>query len=351
MTSPPGAAPSWRKALLQALLVLAAGAAVGAAGFATEQRLHVWEPAVASTATGGWLVTGSPTLRPVAPVVVGGRLAWRQGRNLCLLDLLSGEPRVIGVAPRGVTITAPAADGDLVAWLETPQGVASSRPAHLWVYEAKRRRRQSFAVGPRAASPAVDGGRVAWFNGGRVPDVRALDVATGRRSTIVEGPSTAGPVVAGGGYVGWLRWGGVRRAPRVVVSEGATEKPVVVRLAEDEASGVADIQMRRGVLLWSVRRGLATTIVAYDVRSRRRTTVAAGVVAAAATDGKLVVWATPADGSPEWVILGSRIRGDRPAEIARLTSAPTSLAVGDGWLAWTFADGASPGLQAQRIAL
>ena len=138
-----------------------------------------------TTSTGGWRVAGPSGLRPVAPALAGEHLAWGQGPYTCVLELDSGDTHVVGAAPRGASIWPPATGGRYVAWIEQPRsGNGSSR---LWVYDADRGRRQSFTVSPGAATTAVTGDLIVWYDGGSPGRVKTLDMRSGERTTIAEG--------------------------------------------------------------------------------------------------------------------------------------------------------------------
>jgi hypothetical protein len=345
-----GLAGRWLKPSVIALLVVVAGALAGVAGFAAEQRFADWDPSVDAAATGGWRVAGSAELRPVGPEVAGGRLVWNQGPYTCTLTLDSGETHVVGVAPPWMTAGSPAADGSRTAWLEVPRDAGERRHGQVWAYDAVRGRRQSWVVGTGSTWPAVDGALVAWLDGGGAPTVRVLNTTTGHQSVIARAPGIVGPVLAGGGLVGWLRMGVNGSGPVVVLRDpagGATTTVPLARRGEDAAAG--DVQLAAGVLVWSVQSEEETRIVVRDLRSRRSRVVARGAVSSPATDGSLVVWVA-ADGSDGCVVRGLRRVGGGVVELARPAAWPSSLAVGDGWIAWVLDQGNDSILVAERIA-
>jgi hypothetical protein len=350
---PPAAsrpARSWLLACVLALLVVVAGALLGVAGFAGEQRLAVWDPSVAATATGGWRIAGSSGLRPVDPVIADGRLVWNQGPNIVTLDLVSGETHVVGVAPRWMAAGPPAAAGSRVAWLEVPRIHDRRRAGRVWVYDAARGRRWSLAAGAESTSPATDGELVAWLDGGVVPTVRDVDTATGRQATIARAPGIVEPVLADDGFVGWLRTRADGRGPRVVLRDPAAGTTTTVPLGRQKKdSAVGDVQLRGGVLVWSVRSERETVVMTHDLRSGRSRVVARGDVESPATDGDLVAWVA-ADERTGCVVRGLRLAGGAVADLARPATRPSSLAVGDGWIAWALSGGPSPSLVLERIA-
>jgi len=351
LTRGPDAAPPtghpWRRAVALALLVLLVGAALGAAGFAAEQRAFVWKPAVSETSGGGWRVTGSAGLRPTAPAIAGGRLAWGQGAYTCVLELDAGDTHVVGAAPRGTSIWPPAAGERYVAWIEQPESDDGS--ARLWVYDADRGRRQSFAVSSGSATPAVSGDLVAWFDGAGSPRVLTLDMSTGRRSVIAEGPDVDYPVVAGDGLVGWLQPVGEGGAPSVALREIAGGRTTTVKLAADGSGlSVGDIQMAGQTLLWTLQ-GRTSTIAVHDVPSGVTRTIASGMVGSPATDGEVVIWTTADDESGAPVVRGVTLADDTKLEVGRPAGWPGSLAIQGDWVAWTLNEGSWSYLEAVRL--
>jgi len=333
----------WRRAVILALLVLVVGAALGAAGFAAEQRAFVWKPSVSETSDGGWLVTGSAGLRPDVPVIADGRLVWGQGPYTCVLDLDDGDTHVVGAAPRGTSIWPPAADGRYVAWIEMPGDDAQGGPTQLWIYDADRGRRHSFTVTPGAATTAVDGDLVAWFDGGQTPRVVALDMGTQDRSVIAQGEGLDYPVLAGDGLVGWLQPRADGRAPSVVLYDIDSGEETTVKLAADGSGlSVGDIQLCGRILLWTLQGATTTSIVVHDVHSGTSSVIASGAVENPATDGEVIVWVVTDDPSGTPVVRG-RTLGDGAAgaefEVGRPKTWPSSLAVGGQWVAWSFDDG------------
>ena len=337
------AAPAnpWRRAILLALLVLAVGSALGAVGFAAEQRLFVWKPDVKALPGGGWRITGSAGLRPLAPALAGDRLAWSQAGYTCLMELASGDTKVIGAASRVTDLWPPALDTRSAAWLESDKNGVD--PAHLWVYDIGRGRRVAHRAGAAAEAPALSDPFVAWLDD--QPDghreVTALDVETGRRSALVTGDGLSSPVIAGDDAVGWLLQPTGDAAPTVVVRDLGTGTETAIMLAS-AGSGltVGDIQMAGRLVLWTQRSSRTTRIVAYDLESRQTTTVADGAVETPATDGEVVVWAQPDGTSPHGCVVMMRgLGGGPPSVAARPAAWPAGLAVGGGRLAWVINDG------------
>jgi hypothetical protein len=332
-------APSWRRPLLLALLVLLAGAALGATAFAVEQHSFVWEPRVGSTSDGGWRITGSAGLRPTSPAFAGDRLAWNQGAYTCVLELGSGDTHVIGVAARGSVVWPPAAGARYVAWIEVPRGFGGG---FLWVYDVERGRRQHFTVGTEAATPAVAGDLVAWYDvaPGGTPRVETLDMGTGLRTVLAEGADIEYPVLGGDGALGWVTRAGEGGAPSVVVRDLATQTDTSVALAaEGSGLSVGNVQLGGRVLLWTLTSAASTRVVVYDVDTRATTVVANGVISEAATDGDTVVWATGEDSAGPCVVRGRRLDAADAHEVGRPDAWPSSMAVAPGWVAWSYDEG------------
>jgi hypothetical protein len=338
----------WRRAIAIALLVLVAGGALGAAGFAAEQRAFVWKPQVTATANGGWRVTGPSGLRPTAPSLAGGHLVWGQGPYTCVLELDSGDSHVVGAAPRGTSIWPPAAGERYVAWIERPR--STDGPSRLWVYDTDRGRRQSFAAGAGAATTAVTGDLVVWYEGGSPGRVLSLDMRSGERATIAEGDDVDYPVLAGDGMVGWLRSGPEGSAPSVAIHDLKTgQESTVVLAADGSGVSVGDIEMAGATLIWTLGGGEGTSLVVHDVPSRVSRVAARGAIEVPATDGQVVLWAAKDDTSGTPVIRGLTLADDTGFELVRPSAWPTALAVGSGWLAWAVADGSWSYLETQRL--
>lgn len=350
VAAPSASGHPWRRAVLLALLVLVAGAGLGAAGFAAEQHAFVWKPSVSAASNGGWRVTGSAGLRPTAPVIAGGHLVWGQGSYTCVLELDSGATHVVGAAPRGTSIWPPAADERYVAWIEMPRDDAQGDPARLWVYDADRGRRQSFAVGPGAATTAVCGDVVAWYDGAERARVMRLDMRSEDRSVLARGEDVDFPVLAGDGVVGWLQTGSKGSAPSVALRDLETGTVTTVRLAAD-GSGVrvGDILMAGHTVLWTLQVETTTSILVHDTTSGVSRVIAGGAVEHPVTDGDLVVWATADGSSGSPVIRAHSLADDTEFDAARPADWPSSLALGGGWLAWTSDEGSWTHLEVLRL--
>lgn len=350
--TPVRAAPSssWRRPFLIAFLVLLAGAALGAAAFAAEQHAFVWEPGVSATPDGAWRITGSEGLRPVSPVLAGDRLVWGQGPYTCVLELASGDTHVVGAAARGSSVWPPAAGPRYVAWIEVDREAVGE--GVLWVYDVESGRRRRFAVGREAATPAVAGKTVAWYDEGAdgTPRVETLVMDTGRREILAQGVDIRYPVLGGDGVVGWVtRAGAEGGAPRVVIHDLATGTVTTLPLAGDGSGlSVGDLQLTGKVLLWSLTSAATTRVVAYDVDTHATTVIASGVVSAPATDGEIVVWASGEDTSGACVVLGRRLDGTDASEVGRPAAWPTSMTVGPEWVAWAVDEGQQTYLEAGR---
>jgi hypothetical protein len=353
--TPVRAAPpsSWRRPLLIAFLVLLAGAALGAAAFTAEQHAFVWEPSVNSTPDGGWRITGSEGLRPVSPVLTGERLIWGQGPYTCVLELASGDTHVVGAAARGGSVWPPAAGPRYVAWIEVDREAVGE--GVLWLYDVESGQRRHFAVGREAATPAVAGEAVAWYDedADGTPLVETLVMDTGRREILARGADIQYPVLGGDGVVGWVtRAGAEGGAPRVVVHDLATGTVTTVPLAGDGSGlSVGDLQLAGKVLLWSLTSAATTRVVAYDVDTHATTVIASGVVSAPATDGEFVVWASGGDTSGACVVLGRRLDDADASEDGRPAAWPSSMAVGPNWVAWVVDEGREAHLEAVRSGL
>jgi len=77
------------------MLVLVAGACLGAAGFAAEQHYRHWLPKPVRE-NGGWRVVDQHGRRFSGLSLSGGHLTWQDGPLILLMDLASGRVRVLG---------------------------------------------------------------------------------------------------------------------------------------------------------------------------------------------------------------------------------------------------------------
>jgi hypothetical protein len=333
--------PGWRWPLLWALLVLVAGVVLGTVVFAAEQYYFVWEPDVTSLPGDGRRVAGSAGQRPTAPVLVGDRLAWSQGGYTCLMELPSGDTKVIGAASGGTDLWPPALDAHSVTWLESDKNGVD--PADLWVYDIGRGRRVVYQIGVGAAGPVVAGDLIAWpdVSGSGVQMIAALDLATERRSVIATGDEISAPVIAGEDSVGWLVQPGAGRAPSFVVRDLRTMTDTTVPLAAN-GSGltVTDIHMGGRTLLWALQSSTGTRVMAFDLDTHATNVVAQGaVVQSPATDGTVVIWAARDGSSDACVVMMRSLKGGQASIAARPQIWPSSLAVSGGRLAWVINDG------------
>lgn len=178
-----------------ALLVLLAGAALGAGGFFFEQHFLVWHPAVARAA-GGWRVTGEAGLPVTVPALGWAPPRLKDPPAITLKDLRTG--RTTAVALGGLGSHPDVSDVQLLGrrllWLRQNTG---SLEADVLVYDVDASQVTRVARG-RIGSAALGGDWVAWSQDGAAgPSTilmgRRLD---GRLGPIVE-LARAGGSVAG----------------------------------------------------------------------------------------------------------------------------------------------------------
>lgn len=325
--------------------MLLVGAALGVAAFAAEQRAFVWDPNVRAAPGGGWVVTGSSHLPPASPALASGRLVWTQGAYTCVLELESGDTHVVGAAARGSTVWPAVAGVRYIAWIEIPR---STDGGSLWVYDADRGRRRRFAVGRAAATPAVAGDLVAWYDvapDGR-PQVQTIDMGTERRAVLAEGAGIDLPVLGGDGVVAWLTRTG--SGPAAVLRESSSGRRTTVPLTGSGAQ-VGDLRLAGRMLLWTLTSASETRVVVFDLDSRATSVVSRDTGTMAATDGAQVVWTSDASPSTPSVVRGLLLTGGAEYEVGRPAGAPKSLAAGAGWVAWVVDDGGATRLAALPV--
>ena len=342
VTAPPASRrPFWGRPLVLALLVLVAGAALGAAAFAAEQRLLVWRPDVSAVA-GGWRVAGVSGIRPAAPVIAGDHIAWGQGLYTCFMDLGTGETHVIGFASSGMSIWPPCMNARYVAWLETAK--ASRGHGLVWTYDIERGRRVSHGASANGATTALGAGRVIWYEEDDPARVVGVDLAYGTRSVQSRAADLHYPVLGSGGLIGWVL-SSPERGVRVQLKDIARDALAEVRLvAPGSGLAVGDIQLAGDWLLWTAQSGTSTAVLVYDTQAGTTRTVVHGDVQAPATDGRTVVWVAPAASGAGATIQGTNASGGLFI-VTRLATWPSALAVGGGRVAWTGEDESGPFLQ------
>ena len=335
------------RALLVSLVVLAAGAALGAGGFLVEQTRVSWRPQVTAT-DDGWRITTSHGLRLGGAALGGEHLVWEAGPFTVLTDLGSGRSRLLGAAAFAGDASAPSASASHAAWMEVPHGAGFERV--VWVYDLSEGRRTRLrGTAGISRSPALAGPVAMWAvraSGGRGWLVRGADLVSGRRFTLARTPA-ADDLTGGGALAAWIARPATHSAPPVisVADVGGTLRRSIAPYAEGSGGRLIGFALAAGTLVWARGAGDATDeIVSFEVGtgSTRVLATAQGVTALAA-HGDLVVWAESPGGGAR--VVGLRLAaggryvashaGRRPFVIARVPGgALTDVYAGEDLAAW-----------------
>lgn len=334
---PPRGRPRLR-ALLASLLVVLAGAALGAGGYAFEQAHSVWRPHVTPT-NDGWRLTTSHGLRLSGAALSGDHIAWDAGPFTLLTDLSSGRTRLLGAAAFAGQASLPEASSAYVTWLEVPPG--SSGVLIPWVFElASGRRWRMTGLQGVTRTPVVAGADAVWLAAlgpGLGQVVRAAEIGGTRRSAIAQ-TDNAGALIADGPLVAWMS---VRPAAPPVITVASTTGPLtrqIAPFAEGSTEQLVGFALAGRYLVWARTEwpDQAGQVLAFDVDTgaTRVLAQAAGIGTVAAGDD-LAAW-TQADQKSSTDVMGRRISGGPAFLVARVTDGRVArvYAAGDtvAWL-------------------
>jgi hypothetical protein len=335
-----GAAPerphSWAWALLISLVVLLAGAVLGAAAFTFEQSRATWRPQVSATGT-GWRISTSHGLRLGGSALGGDRLAWEAGPFTLLTDLRSGRSRLLGAAASAGSASGPSISDRFVVWLQAP--VYGSSEAIVWDYDISQGRRTRLdGVQGISQSPAVSGTTAVWetFVGDGTQRIDGADLVTGRRFSL-GASGGASQLVISGSLVAWVAPHPSPPAPSVitVVDLADGRRWGIAPYPQSQGSDILGIALAGRILVWSRSTAAGDEILSYDLDTAAARTIAQGVGhSPLAADGDLVVWAQPSTQGDTRVV-GLRLSRGDPFTIAAVSGgAVRSVLVSGNTVAW-----------------
>jgi hypothetical protein len=331
----PARRPSWLRAALISLVVLAAGAVVGVTGYRLERAYSVQPPTVARTA-GGWLVTGRPGHEFGGLSLNGPRLVWQDEGSIEFLDLREGRVVLLGPGPGMRTTWDPAVGARYAVWFEAER--QASLAASAVAYDTQSGRRWTVAdIGSVRSYPSISGDVAVWCSA-RLPGAPAINGARIRSGdTFDVAPGSGAPVVSGGLVV----WATSRAGPFVAgYLAGGASWPVAADLSQGRLTGVA---LAGPTLVWGQTAGTAGSgvVSAVHIDGGGTTTMATGVtgLAGPAYDGRTVVWG-------ERTATGGRVMGRRPGSgeafvVAAVGGAVTEVAVSGSTVAFIQRTGGS----------
>ena len=324
--------PSWLRAAVVSLVILATGAALGAAGYRFERTYSVQPPAIERTG-GGWTISGQHGREFSGLGLNGPRLIWQDGAGIEYVQLGEGAIRLLGPAP-GMHATWDPAIGERYAiWFEAER--QGSLAAEAVAYDTRTGRRWSVAdAGSVRSYPAISGDVAVWCSARQigVPSINGVRVGSGESFEVA--PGVGSPVVAGG-LVAWATsWTG----PFVAREIGSgTTWPVPGGTTGGRLTGIA---LAGRTLVWGQGTQPGTGVVAAaEVDGGGTTTLATGLsgLAGPAYDGRTVVWAEKTATGAR--VMGRRLGGGAAFLIARVDGDVKEVAVSGDTVAWISSSG------------
>ena len=211
-------------ALLVSLVIVAAGAALGAAGYRVERSHWVRTPAIERTSD-GWRLTGRTGHELSGLGLNGPHLIWQDGASIEFLDLDKGHVLLLGPGP-GLRLTWDPAVGERYAiWFEAER--QASLAAQAIAYDTETGRRWSLGdVGSVYSYPAISGDLAVWCSAKAIGKQAIHGVRIGSGAWLEVAPQYGAPVVSGGLVVWAESWTGPFTAKEIA---SGTSWPVAGR--------------------------------------------------------------------------------------------------------------------------
>jgi hypothetical protein len=335
------------RALVLALVALCAGGALGAAAFALEQARADWRPHVTRTAT-GWRIR-QPHVQMNTPALAGRHLAWQAGPDTIVMDLSSGDTRLIGAGHDSQSVFPPVVSRDAVAWAETTG--SSSQTTSVYSYDFSSGRRRHRQTPSLWTGPVLVGATAYWAadwgdtdaNGAAVV---GCDLRTGHRRTLATLTHYAGFLAADDSFVVWSRQDAPLAPFTLTVMDVTNGDQNQIALPGQTSGATFDAPVIANHTLVWLRidtQSRIDTITAYDLRTFAYTLVASGRgLSPPGFDGTTVVWSQPAPDGQSQLIMGLRLSTGAAFQIAQVDGAVQSAIVSGGTVAW-WIDGGDAG--------
>jgi hypothetical protein len=338
--SRPHRRPSWLRAALLSLAIVAAGAALGGAGYRFERGHSVPPPSIERT-DHGWIITGRQNHDFSGLGLNDTRLVWQDGASIEYADLTDGAIRLLGPGPGMRTTWDPAVGPRYAVWFEAER--QASIAAQAVAYDTQTGRRWTVAeVGSARSYPAISGDVAVWCSALQLGEPSINGVRVGTRETFDVAVGDGAPVVSGGLVVWATSWTGPFMAGEI---GSKTTWPVAAGLTDGRLTGLA---LAGRVLVWGQSQPAAGTgmVAAVDVDGGGTTTVAGGLsgLAGPAYDGRTVVWAERVGDSPQaprsshpyagFRVMGRRLGGGPAFLIAEVANPVSEVAVSGDVVAW-----------------
>jgi hypothetical protein len=320
--------PSWVRALLLSLVVLAAGALVGVAGYRYEISASVEPPQLEQTAR-GWLITAHQRREFSGLALNDTRLLWQNGASIEYLDLATGRLRLLGPGP-GMRATWDPAVGERYAiWFEAER--QSSLAASAVAYDTQSGRRWTVAdIGSVRSYPAISGDVAVWCSAPALGQAAINGVRIGSAEPFEVAAEEGAPVVSGGLVVWASSWTG----PFVAQELGSGASwPVAAGLSDGRLTSLA---LAGRTLVWG-QASEATgggVVATAGVDGGETAAVASGLsgLSGPACDGRTIVWGEQAaDGAR---VMGRRLNGGPSFVVAEAEGTVKEVAVSGDTVAW-----------------
>ncbi|HTX69001.1 MAG TPA: hypothetical protein VMH50_07615 [Thermoleophilia bacterium] len=339
--------------------MLTAGSACGAAAFFAQQWRADWRPHLVRTAA-GWRIYPPDVLRfTEPPSLYGWELAAVTGPYTLLIDLSSGRVRHLGTAPQAGLAFNPLVSDRSVVWMEQ-SGDSSDTAVPYWFYDLRSHRRRLITSDSGFQRPSclwgTTGAPFGPFTESLSPFV-ARDFATGRNtslgrwcvgdSLVCDGNTAASMLSDRHGLhakihvqdlQGGRRWALSPLGPPRARQRAAIDALVVAghTLVWEQVRTTGDFKDFKAGRFYK-----GQTIIAMDLDSGRRLVIARGDtthgVSMPSLAGRTVVWVGwwLASGEQSRAILGRRLDGSPPFEIALLGQAAVQSVTASGdTVAW-----------------
>jgi hypothetical protein len=334
--------PSWLRAALISLAVVAAGAVLGGVLYRLE-RTHSIQPPAMERAGDGWTITGHQDHEFSGLSLSGPCLLWQDGASIEYVDLRDGAFRLLGPGPGMRTTWDPAVGLRYAVWFEAEW--EASLTARAVAYDLQTGRRWTVAyAGSVRSYPAISGDVAVWCSARKlgVPSINGVRVGSGELLDIAAG--NGAPVVSGGLVVWAAGWTGPFIAGDV---SGGDTWPVAAALTRGRLTGIA---LAGHTLVWGQASDEAGTgvVATVDVDAGQTTTLATGLsdLAGPAYDGRTVVWA-------EKTTTGARVMGRRLGgaafPIATVADPVSEVAVRGDTVAWISRSGGTHRITTQSL--
>jgi hypothetical protein len=328
------------RAVALALLVAIAGAGAGAGGFAYENAHQVWRPQVTHTGS-GWTVRQRTVGGPVAPAIHWPYMVWGWGADTILMDLRSGDTRLLGSGTRNTFAMPPDISDSYADWTLGVSPLVQTHNLTTFAYGLSSGRRFRLPGDVRSFdTPALDGSVVVWVD--QKGAVRAYDLETGTRSLVAQGPAR-GSLLAGDGRVAWYpypRDGNVDSATLLVRDMTDGGRTVLVPPPSHDPTLTGSVGWTAlsngyvaGLGADPGRHDLEVLVRSIDTGATRVVGTAWHEVPPAAGSG-WVAWFAPDPAGTGAILLAERLAGGPAVRLARVPEG-SPLTVGGGWVAWT----------------